>query len=119
MVDLLINTGGKLGEGTLDECALVESRTEENSVKTEQDPCAFAEGKSRQEESSPERNFKRCNEHHATVIVFLDKLADHSGQTTLRLWWLWRLSCSCDRGSFGWLEGWDQIGTGVCGNVED
>lgn len=76
LVDLLINKRTSLREGALDKGALVESRTEEDGVKTKQDPRAFAEGQSREEETAPESDLKCCHKGHAAVIVLLHKLSN-------------------------------------------
>lgn len=89
LVDLLINIGRSLTEGALNERALVEPGSEEDGIETKQDPCAFAEGQSGEEKTSPKQDLKGCNKCHAAVVVFLDEFANGGTQATLRLWCLW------------------------------
>lgn len=116
LVDLLINSCRELAEGTLNKCALVESCSQEDSVQTKQHPCAFAESKSGEEETTPQSDFEGCHEHHAAIIVLLDKSTDHGTDSALRLGLLRRLARSC------WLlllESWEDVRAGVCCNVEN
>lgn len=76
LVDLLVNERTGMREGALDEGALVESRTEENGVKTKQDPCALAECQGREKETAPESNLECCHKGHAAVIILLHKLSN-------------------------------------------
>jgi hypothetical protein len=118
VLNLLVNTSGKLTESALDELALGESCSKEDGVDTEQDPGAFGEGDGGEEEAEPQKDLEHGHQQHGAIIVVLDKATDAVSERRLGFGRAGRLrSASCC--GFRWLNSWNYIGAGVCSNVED
>ena len=110
----------KLSELSLHESRLSEAGAQEGSVDCDQDPGALGEGDCRQEETAPEENLEDSNETHGRVIVFLDELPDCLSERVglkIRLgrWGCARYWCL----GYGWLNGGNEVCTGIGCNVED
>jgi hypothetical protein len=118
-LDLLIDMGRSTGESILNELALREACSEEDSVDTQQDPAAFAKGDGGQEEADPQEDFEAGNRKHSAVIVVLDELADRVGRGALGFWSAGRGGSSASWGGFWRGDGRDQVGAGVGCDMED
>jgi len=115
-----INSRLQLFELTLNKAALSESRPQESSVDSDEDPASLGESKSRQEKTTPEEDFQDSDKSHGGIIVFFDELADVvSSGVGLEGRLGGGRSPSYWGGLLRWLEGGNEVSSGVGCNVED
>lgn len=106
-----ITTSTNLLDGTLDKGTLGNAGTEEDGVKSQENPAALDEDDCGTEKTEPQSELEPSNQRHAGVIVLLDKSAKGVTKTRrgrlLASWggW-WRRDC------------WKQDGAGVGQDVE-
>lgn len=117
--DEVVDAGLELGERILHVRALRESGAQEGGVQGDKDPGAALEEDSGQQQAHPQENLEPRDYRHGHVVVLLDKSADGVSQRVARIP---RLAV---RGSLGGgddlrgYDGGDDVGTGICGDVED
>lgn len=113
--DERVDAGAELGHGALDVGALRVAGAQEDGVEDEQDPRAALEQNGRQQDAAPQQDLEGRDNRHAGVVVLLDKGANLVGQRVRRL----ALGRGAVGGGRGRVDGGDQVGARVRGDVED
>lgn len=116
----VVNARLKLGKRVLDMAALSVARAKESGVDSDQDPRTALEEEGRQEDTSPKSNLEAGNNRHRGIVVLLDEAADGISHGVGRI-----LGLAVGGSGSTWNQllgrsnGWDNVGTGVCGDVKD
>lgn len=109
-----VDTGAEVRHGVLNVAALGESCTQESGIKTEQDPRAALEHNGGEKNANPQEDLQARDNGHGSIVVLLDESANFVSQ--------WAAS-TLGRGAVGTgrrrLNDGDQVGAGVCRDVED
>lgn len=108
-----IGAGSELSDSALHKGALRVAHSEEDGVDAKENPGAFGEGDSGEDEAEEEENLEDGDERHAAVIVLLDEASNGLGEAGgLRL-------SALTGGLRLAMNGRKQHGARVGGDVED